>query len=108
MECFQDDFYRKPLEAMIELSGDAVQVQSQLETTIQSYQSLMEKLRVDISMVEKEKDKIVELLEDYLLEVHQGLGKIDQNSTISIRERPASFVGGKSGSVPYKAPRIYG
>ncbi len=92
MECFQDDFYRKPLEAMIELSGDAVQVQSQLETTIQSYQSLMEKLRVDISMVEKEKDKIVELLEDYLLEVHQGLGKIDQNSTISIRERPVKML----------------
>lgn len=92
MEHFQEDFYRKPLEAMLELSGDGEQVQRQLETTVLSYQSLMEKLEVDISFVERERDKIVELLEDYLLEVHQNLGKIDQNSTISIRERPVKML----------------
>ncbi len=92
MECFQEDFYRKPLEAMLELSGDARSVQRQLETTIQSYENLMEKLEVDISLVEKEKSKIVELLEDYLKEVHQNLGKIDQNSTITIRERPVKML----------------
>lgn len=91
-ECFQEDFYRKPLEAMLELSGDASQVQRQLETTIQSYESLMEKLEVDISLVEKEKSKIVELLEDYLKEVHQNLGRIDHNSTIAIRERPVKML----------------
>ncbi len=92
MEQFQEDFYRKPLEAMLELSGDAQQVQRQLDTTIQSYQSLMEKLEVDISLVEKEKNKIVELLEEYLQEVHQNLGKIDHNSTITIRERPVKML----------------
>jgi len=84
---FQEDYYKKPLEAMLELAGDAGQVQRQLETTIQSYDSLMEKLEVDISVVEKEKQKIVELLEDYLQEVHRNLGRIDQNSTITVRER---------------------
>lgn len=92
MEEFQENFYRKPLEAMLELSGDAGQVQRQLDTTIQSYQSLMEKLEVDISLVEKEKNKIVELLEEYLQEVHQSLGKIDHNSTIAIRERPVKML----------------
>ncbi len=92
MECFQEDFYRKPLEAMLELSGDASQVQRQLETTIQSYENLMEKLEVDISVVEKEKSKIVELLEEYLKEVHQNLGRIDHNSTITIRERPVKML----------------
>ncbi len=92
IEGFQEDFYRKPLEAMLELSGDAGQVQRQLDTTIQSYQSLMEKLEVDISLVEKEKNKIVELLEEYLQEVHQNLGKIDHNSTIAIRERPVKML----------------
>ena len=84
---FQEDYYKKPLEAMLELAGDAGQVQRQLETTIQSYDSLMEKLEVDISVVEKEKQKIVELLEEYLQEVHRNLGRIDQNSTITVRER---------------------
>ncbi len=92
MEAFQEDFYRKPLEAMLALASDGAQVQRQLETTEQSYRNLMGKLEVDISLVEKEKDKIVELLEDYLREVHESLGKIDQNSTISIRERPVKML----------------
>ena len=87
MECFQDDFYRKPLEQMLELSDNAARVLSQLKTTVQSFDSLMEKLEVDISVVEREKERIVELLEDYIKEIHINLGKIDHNSTITIRER---------------------
>ena len=75
MESFQDDFYRKPLEQMLELSDDAVRVLTQLKTTVQSYDSLMEK------------ERITELLEDYVREIHSNLGKIDHNSTITIRER---------------------
>lgn len=86
-EEFQEDYYRKPLEAMLELLEDVTQVQKQLQTAIQSYDDLMEKLEVDISMVEKERDKILELMEDYIREVHLNLGKIDSNSTITIRER---------------------
>ena len=87
MESFQDDFYRKPLEQMLELSDDAVRVLTQLKTTVQSYDSLMEKLEVDISVVEREKERITELLEDYVREIHSNLGKIDHNSTITIRKR---------------------
>jgi acylphosphatase len=92
MEQFQEDFYRKPLEAMLELTGDASAVLRQLSTTLQSYDSLIEKLMVDISLVEKEKKKIVELMEDYIREVHQNLGRIDHNSTITIRERPVKML----------------
>lgn len=92
MEVFKEDYYRKPLEAMLELSDDAGQVLRQLDTTIMSYESLMEKLEVDISVVEKERNRIVELIEDYVREVHQNLGKIDQNSTITIRERPVKML----------------
>lgn len=84
---FQEEYYRKPLESMLALSGNAGQVLRQLDTTIQSYDGLMEKLEVDISLVEKEKNRIVELLEDYIREVHSNLGKIDQNSTINVRGR---------------------
>ena len=92
MEAFQDDFYRKPLENMLALTDEAGGVLRQLNTTLQSYESLMEKLEVDISLVEKEKNKIVEILEDYLKEVHQNLGKIDHNSTITIREKPVKML----------------
>ncbi len=92
MEQFQEDFYKKPLEAMLELTQDASAVLLQLSTTLQSYDSLMEKLEVDISLVEKEKNKIVELMGDYIKEVHQNLDKIDHNSTITIRERPVKML----------------
>ena len=92
MEVFQEDFYRKPLEAMLELTDEAGQVLRQLSTTLASYESLMEKLEVDISLVEKEKEKIVELLEDYVREVHQNMDRIDANSTITVRERPVKML----------------
>lgn len=91
-DCFAEEFYKKPLEAMLELTDDASQVLRQLHTTVQSYDSLIEKLEVDISVVEKEKEKIVELMEDYIKEVHLNLGKIDANSTIVVRERPLKML----------------
>lgn len=89
---FGEEFYQKPLEAMLQLTYDAGRVVKQLDTTLASYNSLMEKLLVDISMVEKEKAKIVELIGDYLKEVHENLNRIDHNSTITIRERPVKML----------------
>ncbi len=92
MEDFQEECYRKPLESMIALVHDPAQTLLQLATTLQSYDSLMAKLEVDISLVEKEKQRIVELFHEYIRDVHQNLGKIDQNSTITIRERPIKML----------------
>lgn len=92
MDIFQDDFYKKPLEAMLELNGSASLVLEQLDTTVRSYDSLMEKLEVDISLVEKEKERVVELLEEYVREVHGNLGKIDHNSTIAVRGKPVKML----------------
>ncbi len=92
MEAFAEDFYKKPLEAMLDLTDDAGQVLRQLSTTLRSYEGLMEKLEVDISLVEKEKEKLTELMEDYVREVHQNMDRIDANSTITIRERPVKML----------------
>lgn len=86
-EVYLEDYYRKPLEAMLSVTDQAELVLAQLSTTIQSYDSQMAKLAVDIGMVEKEKAKIEGLLEDYVKDVHNNLAKIDNNSTITIRER---------------------
>lgn len=87
MDEFQEDFFKKPLENLLLLTKDSSQVILQLNTILSSYDSLMEKLEIDISMIEKEKDKIVELMGDYVKEVHGNLGRIDKNSTITIRDR---------------------
>ncbi|MBR6769665.1 MAG: hypothetical protein IKM28_00185 [Lachnospiraceae bacterium] len=92
MDQFAEDFYQKPLEAMLQLTADGDRVGRQLETTLSAYDNLMEKLLVDISLVEREKEKIVELMEDYLREVHENLDKIDNNSTITIRQKPVKML----------------
>lgn len=86
-EAFAEDFYRKPIEAMLTLTDHADQVIRQLRTTLQSYENLMEKIQVDIAVVEEEKNRIAELLGEYVHEVHLNLGRIDQNATITIREK---------------------
>lgn len=91
-ELYQEDYYRKPLEAMLDVTEQAELVLAQLHTTIQSYNSQIEKLAVDIAMVEKEKKKMADLLEDYVKDVHNNLGKIDNNSTITVRERPLKML----------------
>jgi hypothetical protein len=84
---FQEDFYKKPLEAMISVSGDANQVMEQLDIVSRAYQDLIRKLMADIAIVEEEKAHIVSLLQSYVKQVHEELGKIDRNSTIPVRGR---------------------
>lgn len=91
-DMYQEDYYQKPLEAMLAVTDHAGLVLAQIQTTVQSYDSQMEKLAVDIGIVEKEKGKIEDLLEDYIVEVHNNMGKIDNNSTITIRERPVKML----------------
>ena len=91
-EIYQEDYYRKPLEAMISVIGQAKLILAQLSATLQSYDSQMEKLAVDIAMVEREKEKIAGLLEDYVKDVHNNMSRIDNNSTITIRERPIKML----------------
>lgn len=92
MKAFQDESYKKPLDAMLHVLGDPSQVLLQLNTTLQSFESLMQKLEVDISVLEREKDRIVDILQDYVRDVHQNLGKIDRNSTITIRDQPVKML----------------
>lgn len=91
-EIYQEDYYRKPIESMISLTDSASMVLAQLDTTLQSYDSQMEKLAVDISLVEKEKGRITELLSEYCQDVHRNLGQIDSNSTITIREKAVKML----------------
>lgn len=91
-DIYQEDYYRKPLDSMLSLTDNAVLTLAQLDTTLQSYDSQMEKLAVDISLVEKERARITELLGEYCQDVHRNLEQIDSNSTITIREKPVKML----------------
>lgn len=86
-EAFQDASYKTPLENMLKVCDNAAKVLRQLNITLESYDSLMKQLEVDISLVETEKKNVTELLEDYVQNIHKNFEKIGRNSTIKIREK---------------------
>lgn len=91
-EQLQEDFFQKPLQTLQELTASSGQLLSQLAIVRSSFHHLIEKLMVDIAMVEKEKARITEIMEDYLRRVYFEMKKIDEHSTIMIRNRPVKML----------------
>lgn len=87
IEKYKDDFYRQPLALMRQLTEKPEDLSKQLALTLQSYQTLLEKLEVDIAFIDREKEKINEMIFEYVLEIHKNLDKIDRNSTINVKGR---------------------
>ncbi|BCN31344.1 coiled-coil domain-containing protein [Anaeromicropila herbilytica] len=84
---YEDEFFKKPLLTLHALSKEPDEFILQLTMTLEAYHQLLEKLEVDIEIIEKEKEKIQEMLLGYIEDVHNNLGKIDKNSTIKVRDR---------------------
>lgn len=92
MDDFKDDYYKKPLETFSALTADSDQVLKQLEVVLQSYHDLLEKLKVDIAFIEKERIHVIAALKEYTLELHSQMGKIDRNSSILVRGKPLKML----------------
>lgn len=90
-EEFAEPFFAKPIHVLMELTGMPDEFMAQLNITMESYGQLLEKLRVDIEVIEKEKSHLEQMFLDYLEDIHKNLEKIDKNSTIKIRERPVKM-----------------
>lgn len=84
--------YRKPLEAMLRLLDSPKDMLAQIDMTILSYDTIMEKIAVDISMVEKERNEIASELSDYIENLNEGLDRIDSNSTIMVRDKSVKML----------------
>ena len=85
METFQEDYYRKPLETVYALTSDAPGVLRQLEVICRSYRDRIDKLMVDIAIVEEEKAHVTGVLMEYTAEIHAQMGMIDRNSSVPHR-----------------------
>ena len=92
MQEFSDNYYLRPLEAMIKLIDNPQGLIRQINTTIRSYDELMKKIEVDISVVEREREEISGQFFDYVRDIHEEMSKIDKNSTINVREKPVKML----------------
>ncbi|MDD4779859.1 MAG: hypothetical protein PHT02_04505 [Tissierellia bacterium] len=56
----------------------------QLNIVLLSCQTLIEKLQVDIDFIYKDEEEVITILFDYIKDVHDNLGMIDDNSSVNI------------------------
>lgn len=86
-EFISNDFFKKSLDILFKVVKNPSEVISNLEQTLAAHKFALEKLSADIEFIQKEKDNVVEILYDYIYEVHINIGKIDRNSTIKIKDK---------------------
>lgn len=79
-----ESLFKEPIQTLKSLIGKPVEFKEQLNLVINSYELIMEKLMVDIELIEKEEGKILESLLEYIKDVHENIEKIDDNSSITI------------------------
>ena len=89
---FHDEYYRKHLESMLRLVDTPAEVLRQIELTITVFDNQMKKIAVDLALVEKERTNISGELMEYINAVHRDISKIDDNSTITIRDRAVKML----------------
>lgn len=80
-----DDFFKKSLDTLMEIIDEPENV---IETTLkllEAHRMILDQLKEDLEIIHREKDNILEIVYEYVLEVHENLGKIDKNSTIKIK-----------------------
>lgn len=86
-EIYQDDFFKKGFENILELINNVYDAKMQLETITASYCSILEKLKVDLENIDKERKNIEEILLEYVKDIDDNMRRIDKNSSINIRGR---------------------
>lgn len=84
-EQFKDEtLFKEPIVTLKYLTGKPAEFKAQLNLVIDSYKMLMEKLLTDIDLIEKEENKILESILEYIEEIQKNIDKIDDNSSITI------------------------
>ncbi len=86
-EDYKEDFFQKGFSNLLSLIEQVGDIRRQLETTIASYTSILQKLQVDLENVEKERNSLEETFLEYVKDVNEHMARIDKNSSVTIRER---------------------
>lgn len=89
---YQEEFFHTPIVTMYKLVSQIAALKEQLAMTVDSFEIQLEKLEVDLSLVADEREKIMEMLFEYVAEIHRNLDKIDKNSTIPIRDKSVKML----------------
>lgn len=81
----EETLFKEPIIRLKLLTAKPVEFKNHLNLVMDSYKLLMDKLLADIELIEKEENKILDSILEYIEEVHINIEKIDDNSSITIK-----------------------
>lgn len=84
-EIYQEDSFKKCFDNLLGLTENVYNAKTQLGITRASYESILEKLKVDLENVDRERKNIEEVFLEYVKDIDDGMRRIDKNSSIPIR-----------------------
>lgn len=84
-EVYQEDFFKKGFDNLLALINRVYDAKMQLETITASYESILEKLKVDLENIDRERKNIEELFLEYVKDIDDHMRRIDKNSSINVR-----------------------
>lgn len=82
-----DEFFKNTIDILGEIKSNPEDVIKTLETVNEVHKKMLEQLQSDLERIEDEKKNIIEMLYEYIQQVHEHLGRIDDNSSININGR---------------------
>ena len=88
----QDRYFRTPIETLLSITDDPNNLLRQLMVLQRSYTGTLDKLKVDIEFMAKNKKHIADTLEEYVERVHIHMNRIDKSATILIKDKPVKML----------------
>lgn len=80
----EDSLFRESIEGLLSFVNNPEKFISQLNIILQSYNTIIEKLKEDIELINRERNNIIDNIMEYISVVHQNISQLDNNSSIEI------------------------
>ena len=84
-DIYAEDYFKKTFDSL--LTASPKNLAEQYAVNKASYESQLEKLKIDLASIDNEQKNIEEMFLEYVRSVNANIAMIDKNSTISVRGR---------------------
>lgn len=82
-----DEFFKNTIDILEEIKQNPYDVINTINTVNEVHIRMLKQLETDLEKVEEEKKNILEMFYEYVQQIHEHLGRIDDNSSININGR---------------------
>ena len=84
---YKDEFFKRGFDNLLSQTENPYHLKEQLNTIMESYSGILKKLQIDLENIDKEQKNVEEVFLEYICDINEDMGKIDKNSSISVRGR---------------------